>query len=659
MSKGNLDIRRIPCLLCMTLLLTVFLTLSVSAEGQKELRILFTHDMHDHFLPNKAEVNGKIAETGGFSRLKTVIDQEREQHPGTVLVDGGDYSMGTLFQTMFSNNAAELRIMGQMGYDAVTFGNHEFDYRDIGLAKHLYAAAESGERLPELVVPNIVFPTKDQMTNELIELKKSMDTYGVKEYTIIKKDGLKIGIFGLLGKDADKCAPMTGVSFMDISEAAEKTVHKLKNIEKVDIIICLSHSGTSEVKSESEDEQLAKNVPDIDVIISGHTHTMLEKPITVGNTTIGSCGQYSNYLGVLDLEQDTKGRWKVKAYKLKPITADIPENKEIVDTIKNFESTIEKNYLSKFGLKYGEVLAQTDFSFIPTNEIGEKYKEEPLGNLISDGYIYSVKKAEGSSYEPVDVAVVAAGTVRGSFIKGDITVEDVFIASSLGTGPDGMAGYPLISVYLTGRELMDLCEVDASISPLMNSAQLYMSGIVYTVNPNRMIFNRVTEAHLVKEDGRSEKLEENKLYRVVTGLYNAQMLSVVGEKSFGLLSITPKTKEGQPITDFEKHIIHDVSERGKNEIKEWLAIARYLKSFPEVNGISRVPDYYSTVQGRKVIDNDKSLGAILLNPNRVAIKIYLVAALMLFITAAIIYLIIRLKKHFYIKRQSALSLKKQ
>ena len=206
---------------------------------------------------------------------------------------------------------------------------------------------------------------------------------------------------------------------------------------------------------------------------------------------------------------------------------------------------------------------------------------------------------------------------------------------------------------------MDLCEVDASISPLMNSAQLYMSGIVYTVNPNRMIFNRVTEAHLVKEDGRSEKLEENKLYRVVTGLYNAQMLSVVGEKSFGLLSITPKTKEGQPITDFEKHIIHDVSERGKNEIKEWLAIARYLKSFPEVNGISRVPDYYSTVQGRKVIDNDKSLGAILLNPNRVAIKIYLVAALMLFITAAIIYLIIRLKKHFYRKRQYALSLKKQ
>ncbi len=650
MNRGYMKIRKTACLLCIMLIFAVGLTLSVSAEDGKELRILFTHDMHDHFLPNKAEVDGKLVATGGFSRLKTAIDQEREQYPGTVLVDGGDYSMGTLFQTMFSSDAPGLRIMGQMGYDAVTLGNHEFDYRDNGLAQHLYAAVNSGERLPEMVASNIVFPSDGKMTKELSVLKNSMDTYGVKEYTVIQRSGLKIGIFGLMGKDADDCSPMTGVTFKDISESAEKIVHKLKNVEKVDIIICLSHSGTSKEKSDSEDEQLAEKVPDIDVIVSGHTHTKLDKPITVGKTIIGSCGEYSNYLGVLDLEQDS-GRWKLKSYKLKPITSDIPTNNEITMTIEKYESTIEENYLNKFGLKYDETLAQTDFSFIPTAEIGAKLEEEPLGNLISDGYMYSVKKAEGSSYEPVDVAVVAAGTMRGSFIKGDITVEDAFIASSLGTGPDEMAGYPLISVYLTGRELMDLCEVDASVSPMMSSAQLYMSGIVYTINPYRMIFNRVTEAHFVKTDGTSERLDKNKLYRVVTGLYNAQMLSVVGEKSFGLLSIVPKSKEGSPIIDFEKHIIYDSSDHGKFEIKEWLAIARYLKSFPEVNGTSRVPDYYSTVHGRKIIDSDKSLGAILLNPNRVAIKIYIVAALVLFVITAIIYSFIKLKKHFRARKK--------
>ena len=654
MNRGYMNIRKITCLLGITLLLAVCLTLPVSAEDGKALRILFTHDMHDHFLPNKAEADGKLVSTGGFSRLKTAIDQEREHHPGAVLVDGGDYSMGTLFQTMFSSDAPGLRIMGQMGYDAVTLGNHEFDYRDNGLARHLYTAVNSGERLPQIVASNIVFPSEDKMAKELMDLKNSMDTYGVKEYTVIQRNGLKIGIFGLMGKDADDCTPMTGVTFKEISESAEKIVHKLKNVEKADIIICLSHSGTSKIKSASEDELLAEKVPDIDVIVSAHTHTKLEKPITVGKTIIGSCGEYSNYLGVLDLEQDSSGGWKLRNYKLKPITSDIPVDKEIAMTIKKYESTIEENYLSIFNLKYDELLAQTDFSFIPTAEIGAKLKEEPLGNLISDGYIYAVKKAEDSSYETIDVSVVAAGTMRGSFIKGDITVEDAFIASSLGTGPDGMAGYPLISVYLTGRELMDLCEVDASVSPIMSSAQLYMSGIVYTINPNRMIFNRVTEAHLVKTNGTSEKLEENRLYRVVTGLYNAQMLSVVGEKSFGLLSIIPKSKEGKPIIDFEKHIIHDSSDRGKNEVKEWLAIARYLKSFPEVNGTSRVPEYYSTVHGRKVIDNDKSLGAILLNPNRVAIKIYIVAALVLFIIAVLIYSLIKLKKHFRVKKQASL-----
>ena len=109
-----------------------------------------------------------------------------------------------------------------------------------------------------------------------------------------------------------------------------------------------------------------------------------------------------------------------------------------------------------------------------------------------------MKKAEGVNYDPVALAIVPTGTIRGSFVKGDITVSDAFTVSSLGIGADSISGYPLISVYLTGKELKTACEVDASISPIMSSAQLYMSGVNFTFNPNRLIFNKVTNSNPAK-----------------------------------------------------------------------------------------------------------------------------------------------------------------
>ncbi len=643
---------KFTCFLAVLIIASAVCMPAKAADENKKLRILFTHDMHDHFLPNKAEQDGRLVSSGGYSRLKTAIDQERKNYPGSVLVDGGDYSMGSLFQTLFSSAAPELRIMGRVGYDVTTFGNHEFDFRDNGLARHLYAAKVSGEKLPEIVASNLYFPDREKMTGELSELKNSMAAFGIKEYTVLERSGLRIGVFGLMGKDASDSAPMTRVEFRNVVKSAKLTAGKLKDLEKVDIIICLSHSGTSKVQSESEDLALAEKVPEIDVIISGHTHTRLDSPIIAGKTLIGSCGEYSNYLGIIDLRQAADRRWELEKYSLRPVSEDIEPDTGISETIENYKSAVQKEYLNNFALKFDEVLAEAPFSFIPTEKIGAEYKEEPLGSLIADAYMYSVKKAEGEEYEPVDVSVVAAGTMRGSFVRGGISVGDAFIASSLGTGPDGVAGYPLISVYLTGRELLDLCEVDASISPLMSSAQLYMSGLAYTVNPNRMIFNRVTEAHLTRPDGAPEKLQEKKLYRLVTGLYNAQMLSIVGEKSFGLLSLVPKDKKGNPISNFEEHIIYDTSNPVKNEVKEWLAIAQYLKSFPGVNGISQVPGYYNGPHERKIINNDTGLEAILKNPDRAAVKIYMILLAAVIIAGSVIYMLLRLSRYLRNKKKN-------
>lgn len=612
----------------------------VDGEGQS-MTILFTHDMHDNFYPFTVEENGQIKKLGGYARLSSAIQREREKNPNLLLVDAGDFSMGTLFQTIFATDAPGLRTLGKMNYDVVTFGNHEFDFRAEGLADSLNAAKSSGDKLPKIAASNISFSPDEngELTPTLKNLKNAMENYGVEDYTVIEKNGVKIGVFGLMGKEADSNAPMAEVEFTDQVKAARKMVEILQDEEKVDLIVCLSHSGTWEDSSKSEDEILAKKVPEIDIIISGHTHTALEEPIIIDNTIIASCGNYGENLGVINMEKNGN-RWALKDYRLEPIDSTLPANIEIVQSVEDYKEIVQEKYLDKFNMKFDQVLAKTDFNFTPYDELGRKHEEDVLGNLISDSYIYAVKKAEGSNYEPIAAAIIPSGTIRGTFVEGDITVSDVFNVSSLGIGPDKVSGYPIISVYLTGKELKTAAEVDASIAPIMSVAQLYMSGINYTFNPNRMIFNKVTDIHIENPDGSLEEIEDDKLYRVVAGLYSAQMLSIVGDQSFGILSVVPKTKDGTPITDFEAEIIYD----NGHELKEWLAIAEYLKSFEEERGTPKVPEYYSEKQERKVVDNDKSTKARLKNPNKIALILYGIILLLILIIVLIIKLRKRRKK---------------
>ncbi|EYE89468.1 metallophosphoesterase [Fervidicella metallireducens AeB] len=621
--------------------------LAKSNQKGKSLTILFTHDLHDHFLPFNLLNQGQIINVGGYPRLQSAIDAERKIDKDLLLVDAGDFSMGTLFQTIFSSDAPQLRILGEMGYDVVTLGNHEFDFRADGLAESLKNAKRSTGRLPQIVSSNITFP-KDKngyISESLVNLKKSMEEYGVKEYTILEKNGVKIGIFGLIGKDSADCAPMAGVEFEDVQERAKSMVKTLKEKEKVELIICLSHSGTSNKKSESEDEILARKVPGIDIIISGHTHTKLEKPIVVGKTIIASCGEYSENLGVIRLSQTEKKEWNLDDYRLRQIDETLSENQHISEMVNSYKEIVQKKYLDNFNMGFDEILAYSSFNFTPISEIGLKHQEEPLGNLISDAYIYAVEKAEGTEYEPVTAAIVPCGTVRNSFVKGQISVSDAFNTCSLGIGKDKIPGYPLVSVYLTGKELKTACEVDASITPLMPSAQLYMSGLSYTFNPKRFIFNKVTDAVIKKKDGSVEQIDDEKLYRVVANLYSGQMLSVVGEKSKGILSIIPKTKEGKAVIDFEKQIIYDKGSGKPIELKEWLAVAEYLKSFEKKNGISQIPEYYNGTQGRKVINNNSNIFSLLSKPNKITLTALAVLLIILFILIFVISMIIKRKKH--------------
>lgn len=217
-----------------------------------------------------------------------------------------------------------------------------------------------------------------------------------------------------------------------------------------------------------------------------------------------------------------------------------------------------------------------------------------------------MEQAEGEDYRPV-IAVTADGVLRAPLPAGDLTTSMAFDVLSLGVGEDGTSGYPLVSVWLTGKELRAALEVDASVTPIMPAAQLYCSGVEYSFNTHRMFFNRVTKA-LVEEDGGFSEIEDERLYRVVTGLYSAQMLGTVKDKSMGLLSLEPKDEAGRPITDFSAHILRDGA---GNELKEWYALASYLESF----GQEGLPARYARSDGRKAVSHSYNPIQLLQNLN--------------------------------------------
>jgi len=585
------------------LLIIIFAGSSSAAGNQdRELLILFTHDLHSYLLPHQILTEeGNKMQRGGFAKLAYMIKEQRLMHQRkSLLVDAGDFSIGTLFHTSFLQEASELWLMGKMGYDVVTLGNHDFDFHADGLARMLQSARSKSKQIPVMVASNIVFSKNDPGD---ATLKQAILSYPVKEYTIIKKNGMRIGLFGIMGKDASHDAPFAKpLTFADPIRVSKRMVDILKNKEKVDIVICLSHSGTLPVKEYSEDEILAREVPQIDVIISGHTHRILPQPIVIGKTIIVSSGRYGENLGILKIIY-TKGKdIRLAAYDLQSITAGIPDNITIAKDISGYKDIVNRNFLSAYRLTFDQVIAESDFNMESLASAHANPREMGLGNIITDAYRYAIQKAEGKNYEYVHFALVPLGLIRDSFQKGKIKVADVFQVLSLGTGIDGVAGYPLLAFYINGRELKDILEVETSVAPLKKvDAHLQVAGVKFKFNPRRILFDRVTQVLVQDEKSDYKPLDTQKLYRVCSNLYTAGMINYVSSVSNGLLSIKPKDKNGRVLPDIKQAIIYmDKNSPEAKELKEWIALVQYMRSFPDINknGIPDIPEKYQKPEGR-------------------------------------------------------------
>ncbi len=643
--KKAIGIASVLVILVATLSVGDFVVPAFAAQAKTVDMVMIT-DLHSYLASyDVTSDDGTRENIGGVARIATVLQEEREKNPGVLALDAGDIAMGTLYQTLYSEEALELSMLGRLRFDATTFGNHDFDYGTAALSSMFEAAAAKSDYLPAFCICNADWNASNDATRQI---KASLDKCNVCDYMMFDKNGVNIAVIGVFGVGALKDAPTCELTFTDPSEAVQRTIATIKSQENADMIVLVSHCGTTGDPGESEDEMIAKANPEIDVLLSGHSHIEIVEPIVCDNTYILSPGCYGENVALCNLTQRDDGRWDLNDYSYVRLDSSVEEDPEILDVIDDYDETIDREYLSLFDMTADKVIAENDVTFGTVDDLYDNHDEENLGDIISDAYRYAANQTPAGQSHPVDVTISPAGTIRGSYVIGDITAKQVYESFSLGSGADGTAGYPLLDLYLYGKELKTLCEVDASVSDLMNSARLYMSGLSFTYNPHRMILSKVEEAHLsptIMGDDYAE-IEDDKLYHVVTDMYSGRMLGAVTDMSKGILSVVPKDENGVPVPmingdyDYDSAIIHNAD---GSEVKAWVAIADYMRSFPKgENGISRIPSYYaSNEHGRKVVDDSFNPMKLFKNTSVLGWVIYLIIAL---VAAGLILLICKIVK---------------
>jgi len=571
------------------LILLVIYLLPLAAQTDKKITILHTNDLHSRltgFAPESEYspmVTGNDKTEGGFARIASVISAEKAADSGTAfVVDAGDFMMGTMFPSLEVKTGFQLRLMREMGYDVVALGNHEFDFGPEWLADVIGISARNGE-IPSLLFNNAVFDKKDNRDDELE--KEVADNILVRKKIIIR-DGIRAGFFAILGNSAINNAPKAApLKFEKQIQYARRMVKELK-AEKCDIIICLSHSGVTLQKNGKwggEDVVLAEKVKGIDVIISGHTHTRLDKPVLVNGILIVQAGEFGKFVGALTLSL-SGGNLKVEGYKLIHVDDKIKGDEKINMLIEEQKERINKEILLPLGLEYNKKVVESSFK-IEGNDL-EDYRNSNLGPLISDAIHYYVNKHNSMGS---DVSMVAAGMIFDRIVPGVQTVPDIFRVMPLGSGNDNIPGYALSRVYITGRELKSVIEVLQMAGNSDAENYCYYSGIRISYNPDKGLFKKVRKVEIVHSDGTIANVSFSKkdktLYSVAADSYMLGFIGIIKKKSFGLINVVPKDISGHEIADMKSAVI-DMDEKlvGIQEGKEWMALIEYLGSMKDTNG---------------------------------------------------------------------------
>ncbi len=566
----------------------------ISGQEEKKIVILHTNDLHSRlngFSP-EAEYTptspGDDETRGGFARIAAILRTEKRNNPGiTLTVDAGDFLMGTLFHAMELKTGFQLRLMKQMGYDIVCLGNHEFDFGPAKTAGIINSSLAKGE-IPPLLLSNAVLSAEESGDDEL---EKLYDTKVVLRKFILERDGLKIGFFSLLGKNAVEVAPLSKpVSFAKQVPFARKMVRELKK-DGCDIVICLSHSGVSRDKKGNwtgEDIRLTKKVRGIDVIVSGHSHSKITEPVIIKGVPVVQTGEYGQNVGRLELVWKN-GSVSVSDYRLIPVDDSITGESDIIAAVEEQQSLLAQEILAPLGLSYSDPVAETDF-LLECNEQGD-FRSSNLGPMIADA-IHSYVNRHSS--DGCDIGMVAVGVIRDWMVPGVMTAPDVFRIMSLGSGDDDLPGYPLARLYVTGRELKNILEILMIAHKSSPSNHCFYSGLRVSYDPGRMLFNKINSIEILGANGETRDVsfskDDTSLYSISANSYMLEFIGIIKKMSFGLIKVLPKDASGNPVTDMNRAVIDmDEEQPGVQEGKEWLALLEYIRSMKDIDN-NQIPD---------------------------------------------------------------------
>ncbi|MBA9026702.1 5'-nucleotidase C-terminal domain-containing protein [Peribacillus huizhouensis] len=474
---------------------SIFLQKSASVTGLDDedykLSLMHTNDTHSH-----VELVAKRA---------TTINEVRVRKSEPLLIDAGDVMTGTLYFNEFQGKA-ELKFMNDIGYDVMTFGNHEFDQGSSNEGHQWLVDFIKEAKFP-FVSANVDF-SSDKLFDGLQEIGTYSDNpEDGKIYNGIIKEvnGEKVGIFGLTTAETVEISSPKDISFKNYIEEAKNSVKAFKELG-INKIVAVTHLGYNDNIEFDNDLELAKQVDGIDVIIGGHSHTLLEKPTVVSEgkaepTIIVQTGEYNNYVGTLDVKFDKNGKVIGQAGKL----LSVKERAEDPTT-----AIALKPYADKIAEIQAESIGVTAVEPLNGARNSVRTSETNLGNLITDGMLSTAKTINPDTV----IAMTNGGGIRESIDAGDITIGEVLTVMPFGN--------TLGIMNLKGSEIIDALEHSVSQAPEASGGFLHVSGMTFKYDSSKKAGNRVVEVNIKGEDGKLSPLQNDESYIVATNIFTAK-----------------------------------------------------------------------------------------------------------------------------------------
>ncbi len=475
-----------------------------TVDGTLELNIdVLANQPAEKYTLNIMHTNDTHANIDNVAKKMTAIKSVRAEKPDALLLDAGDVFSGTLYFNEYKG-LADLEFMNLAGYDAMTFGNHEFDLGTGTLANFVKEA-----RFP-FVSANVNFTDDANLQSRFHNDVTTASPVDGEIYNGIIKvvNGEKIGIFGLTtAETATISSPGEGVKFENYIEEAQKSVDALK-AQGVNKIVALTHIGYDDSLSWDNDLELAKQVEGIDVIVGGHSHTKLDAPVVdntgVEPTVIVQANEYNKYLGTLDVTFDAAGKVMVpettgKLLDIAKYTEDAA-TAQILNT--KYKPAIDEKKATVVGkaavpLEGGNPLART--------------RETNLGNFIADGMLAKAKTINPDT----SIALQNGGGVRVTLPAGDITLANVFTVLPFGNS--------LAIMDLKGSEIKEALEIGVKTAPeTANGAFLQVAGMKFTYDSTKPVGSKVQTIEVKGQDGSYTALDLTKNYSVATNIFTAK-----------------------------------------------------------------------------------------------------------------------------------------